>query len=222
MRQAPVLKRILLAGSLIGAAVALSACGYNRGDSSLKTPVVSTHGIHRDIYFGPDHQILPEQAEALHAFLAGLRLDYGTRVMMEDNPSEGAPLRRAAIAAIVAQHGTVLSDNTLPFRTGMPAGTARLWIERARVTPPACPDWSSNPSGNMNASTHTNYGCATNSNLARMVADPADLTKGRTYDGASGTDIAKDQDYWRQRVPTGFEKALEKASTTTSSGGGGN
>lgn len=226
MSLAPAIKSILLAGSLLGVAAALSGCGHNPGGSSLKTPAVTVQTVHHDIVFGPDHQILPEQVGALHAFLDRLELGYGTRVTLEDNGADGAPLRWAAVSAVLAEHGAALAQSAPPRRSGMPAGTARLWIERAQATLPVCPDWSDSPLGNMNASTHSNYGCAVNSNLAAMAADPGDLEQGRVYNGPSGADIARDQDYQRQRVPSGFNKPLEKASTTnsirTGGGGGGN
>jgi pilus assembly protein CpaD len=54
---------------------------------------------------------------------------------------------------------------------------------------PSCPDWSTTHENNYNAGNHSNHGCATNSNLAAMVADPEDLIRGREnkkLDGNSG------------------------------------
>lgn len=225
MTEAPAFKPLLLAGSLLAAAC-LSACGQNVGLSSLKTPTVATQLVYRDIAFGPDNRILPDHAEALQAFLAGMKPDYGTRLMLEDGSATGAAERRAAVAGIVAAHGGVLAANAPASASSLPEGTVRLWIERAQAVMPVCPDWSDPEFSNMNASSHSNYGCAVNSNLAAMVADPGDLSKGRAYDGPSGPDIAKDQATWRKRTPTGATLPLEKASTTnairTGGGGGGN
>lgn len=47
------------------------------------------------------------------------------------------------------------------------------------VTPPyPCPDWSSNTVRNYGNHVHSNYGCATNHNMALQVEDPRDLHRG--------------------------------------------
>ena len=51
---------------------------------------------------------------------------------------------------------------------------------------PNCPNWGSQGRDSA-ATTDTNYGCATNSNLAAMIDNPADLLHGRT-DPTTGTD----------------------------------
>lgn len=220
MSHASVLKRALLASSLLGAALALAACGDNSTVYSMKTPTVASQAVTRDVAFGPDQTLPPQDATALRAFLASLRLDYGARVTLDDPHPEGAAARRAAISAIVAESGGVLTNEAPPAGADMPAGTARLWIERAQAYPPACPDWSSNPSANMNASTHSNFGCSVNSNVAAMVADPRDLTNGRTYEDTGSADTSKTQDRWRKREPSGINKPLP--TTSMSGGGGGN
>ena len=48
---------------------------------------------------------------------------------------------------------------------------------------PGCPNWSSNSDTNLGNATSSNYGCAINSNLAAMVADPEHLIKGAESTG---------------------------------------
>jgi pilus assembly protein CpaD len=53
---------------------------------------------------------------------------------------------------------------------------------------PDCPDWSKNVDDNTANSTHSNFGCATQSNFGAMLVDPADLLrprKSRAPDGAT-------------------------------------
>ena len=211
---APFMQRVLLSGALLGIAVSLSACDPNRSASSVKTPVVSSQSLTRDIAFLPDGSIAPQDAASLQAFLTSMSLGAGDRLTLDDPHAEGAASRRAAVASIVTASGGRLSDSPPPAGTAMPQGTARLWIVRAQVTLPACPDWSGSPYGNMAAAVHSNYGCATNSNLAVMVANPNDLAEGQRYEGPSAADISKSHDHWQRRVPTGYEKELTKASTT--------
>src|SRR5690606_28670750 len=85
----------------------------------------------------------------------------------------------------------------------VPQGSLRVVITRASAYVPGCPDWSSKSSINFNNATSSNYGCATNSNLAAMVADPNDLIKGATnerYDPASATKPIRT---FREKAPTG-------------------
>lgn len=211
---APIFRKVLLSGALLGIAAGLAACDPNRSASSVKTPIVSSQALTRDIAFLADGSIAPQDAASLQAFLTSMSLGSGDRLMLDDPHAEGAAARRAAVGGIVAASGGQLTNSPPPAATAMPQGTARLWIVRTQVTLPACPDWSSSPYGNMNASTHSNYGCASNSNLAVMVANPNDLVDGQRYEGPSAADIAKSHDHWQRRVPTGYEKELTKASTT--------
>lgn len=214
MRLALLTERVFLSGALLGIAVSLSACDPNRSLSSVKAPVVSTQTITRDVAFSSDGSIVPQDAANLQAFLASMNLGSGDRLMLDDPHVQGAPARRAAVAILVARSGGQLSDMLPPVGSTMPPGTARLWIMRAQAVAPACPDWSSSPYGNMSGSTHSNYGCAVNSNFAAMVADPNDLIEGQRYEGPNAADISKSHDHWQRRVPTGYEKELTKASTT--------
>ena len=86
-------------------------------------------------------------------------------------------LRRLALARPLG----LLLDSAVPVTEGMVApGNLRVVITRASAYVPGCPDWSSKSSINMKNATSSNYGCALNSNLAAMVADPNDLIKGAT------------------------------------------
>jgi len=74
---------------------------------------------------------------------------------------------------------------------------------------PGCPDWSD---GDVNAGEGMahNFGCATQMNLAAMIADPQDLVHGKSGP-VSAEQIAKALKVWREQVPTGAG-ALEKVS----------
>ena len=60
-----------------------------------------------------------------------------------------------------------------------------LRIERAVATAPACPDWSKPPI-DYSGQVASNFGCANATNLANMVADPADLLRGNPNARAEG------------------------------------
>lgn len=59
-------------------------------------------------------------------------------------------------------------------------------LERYVVTPPACPDWSRESGLDYANRPHTNHGCAMETNLGLMIADPRDLVRGRTLGPADG------------------------------------
>jgi pilus biogenesis lipoprotein CpaD len=66
---------------------------------------------------------------------------------------------------------------------------------------PNCPDWSDNrASGHEGQS--ANYGCATATNLAAMIADPADLLRGRSADASSGELASRALKAWREIEPS--------------------
>jgi pilus assembly protein CpaD len=44
--------------------------------------------------------------------------------------------------------------------------------------PPSCPDWSMPEANNFTNEPSSNFGCATEANLATMIANPADLVRG--------------------------------------------
>lgn len=64
-------------------------------------------------------------------------------------------------------------------------------LERYLVTPPACPDWSRKTGIDYANKPHTNFGCATETNLGLMIADPRDLVRGRKLDPADGVHQAE-------------------------------
>jgi pilus assembly protein CpaD len=69
---------------------------------------------------------------------------------------------------------------------------------------PGCPDFSRVRSPEFESNTSSNQGCAINSNIAAMVANPGDLVRGQV--GHPITDQATSNraiDAYRKAVPTG-------------------
>lgn len=61
----------------------------------------------------------------------------------------------------------------------VPANRAIVQTGRYLVSSPPCPNWSKPSAGDFTNMHASNFGCATVTNLARMVASPADLAEGR-------------------------------------------
>ena len=117
------------------------------------------------------------------------------------------------MAALAARHGLLVSDDA-PVTAGTIApGAARVVVSRSTATVPGCPDWSTKSDTNLNNATYSNYGCATNSNMAAMVADPEHLLHGATGTGETVVmSSSKAISSYREQKPTG-EKGLKQNST---------
>jgi pilus assembly protein CpaD len=66
-----------------------------------------------------------------------------------------------------------------------------LVLERHLVELPPCPDWSRESGADYANLPGSNFGCATQTNLGLMVANPRDLVRGRKLAPASGIHAAE-------------------------------
>ncbi|MGH6898572.1 MAG: CpaD family pilus assembly lipoprotein [Geminicoccaceae bacterium] len=64
-------------------------------------------------------------------------------------------------------------------------------LERYLVTLPACPDWSRESGTDFDNLPLSNLGCATQTNLGLMIAEPKDLVRGRPLGPADGIQQAE-------------------------------
>ena len=64
-------------------------------------------------------------------------------------------------------------------------GTVRVVVTRSSASVPGCPDWSAKSDSTLGNATSSNYGCATNANMAAMIADPEHLLKGASGQGVT-------------------------------------
>ena len=209
------------AGRLAGAAIALAlgltlaGCGgmaSNRSLSSIHQPVVERTNYTFDVFTGPGGLSFPEQRR-LSGWFEAMDLRYGDRIAVDDPLMNEST--RSAVEALAARHGLLLSDEA-PVTPGyINAGSARIIVTRSMATVPGCPDWSAKSDFNFNNASSSNYGCATNSNIAAMVANPEHLLKG---DSGRGDTVVmsstKAIDSYRAAQPTG-----EKGLTETETGG---
>lgn len=203
----------------IGAAVALSlglalaGCGgipTNRSLESIRQPVVERTNYTLDVAAGAGGLSYPEQSR-LAGWFEAMDLRYGDRISIDD-PLDSAATR-SAVDAIAARFGLLVSDKAPTTEGYVNAGTARIVVTRSTAHVPGCPDWSKNSHFNPNNATSSNYGCAVNSNLASMVANPEHLIKGEK--GQSDTLIMSSNkaiDSYREQTPTG-EKGLKVQTT---------
>jgi hypothetical protein len=89
------------------------------------------------------------------------------------------------------------------------------------AVPPVCPDWVAPEANTFTNEPSSNFGCATEANLAHMVANPLDLARGSGKQAADGNLASLRVRQYRTGT---ISKTLEQKSSSSSGGGssGGN
>lgn len=212
--------RSLSTSTLIALSLGLAGCGggstgFNQGLETVHQPVVSRTDYVIDVSGGGSGLAAGER-ERLAGWFASMRLGYGDRVSVDDSGDPyGSSGARAAIAALASQYGLLLAD-TAPVTAGeVPQGAVRVVVSRTKAEVPGCPDWGRG-STEIASSNMSNYGCASSTNLAAMVANPEDLIQGRDPVGANDASTSgRAIKQYRERKPTGDG---DLKSETTSKG----
>lgn len=186
----------LAAASIPGAARAREP--HNRTLYSWNQPVVERADYVLDVA-APSGNVSSIERARLRAWFTSLDLGYGDRVFVEE--PYGPAGATADVARVAAEFGLLLSPGA-PLTEGRAAnGSVRVIVRRSTASVPGCPNWNASDSVN---STSSNFGCATNSNLAAMIADPSDLVLGQTRSGtADPTQTNKAIKIYRETPPTG-------------------
>lgn len=204
-----------IAGTALTASLALAVAGCggiatNGSLDSIHQPVVQRTNYTFDVGTGPGGLSYPEQRR-LGEWFETLSLRYGDRVSIDDPVQSDAT--RSSIQAVANRYGLVLADGAPVTPGHIAPGTARIVLTRASASVKGCPDWTSNSDNNFNNGTSTNHGCAVNSNLAAMVANPEHLIKGA--EGSGETVVMSSNkaiDLYRATQPTGA-KGLTQQNT---------
>lgn len=165
--------------AIAGPALLLSGCTGtpNRGLESVHQPVVSRS----DYVFDANTEngrLAPGELQRLAGWMSTLRLTYGDTIAIDD-PANVASGARDEVGALVARGGLFLSDQAPIVAAAITPGTVRIIVSRMTASVPGCPDFSRDNKPNFNNHTSSNQGCAVNSNIASMVARPADLVLGQ-------------------------------------------
>jgi len=205
--------RVLITGSVVGTALMLaSGCAEVRYDSldgvpDTKEPVVKLVQYAHDVHFA-NSEPRPSsiENERLETFLKAVEVGYGDRIYVvagsvaRENTIAArlSDQRRSAVVDVIARHGIkpVAIQGDLGHEAA-PAGTVKVVVRRHVVTLPGCPDWTGGP-GTYTNTPSRNWGCATATNLGRMVADPRDLAVGRDPGDADGEYMATSIERYRK------------------------
>ena len=201
--------RPLIGGALaLSIGLALSGCGGIATNRSMyptaeHMPVVEKVNYTLDVSTGGSGLAYGEQRR-LGDWFETMGVKYGDKVFLDDPTHD--PSTRSAVEALASRYGATLGEEAPVTEGYIRAGAARVVIARSKASVKGCPDWSSRNDFNPNNGTSSNYGCAVNTNLAAMVADPEDLLRGADTQGNTVVmSSSKAIDSYRKQAPTGSE-----------------
>lgn len=187
-------------------AALLAGCGHtpndvpSRGMAAVNVPVVTRADYVFDAN-APGGSLDPAEAARLNGWFEGLALGYGDTIFVDGPYAEAA---RDDVARVAARYGMLVNAGAPVTAGQLPDGTVRVIVSRNRASVPGCPNWSGVGDPNYQNRSSPNFGCAVNSNIAAMIADPQDLVYGREGSGVvDPRTVNKTVDAYRAAVPSG-------------------
>lgn len=212
--------RFKSSAALAALAVFTTACGP---ETNRLTPVSnpSVYSVNQPVVQRTDYVLdvsstgsgIPaSEQQRLAGWFETLQLGYGDRVSIDEAAGYADPTTRQQIAEVAADYGLLLTQGAPVTAGRVQPGSVRVIVSRSTASVPGCPIWEDELVGAPER-TSTNYGCATNSNLAAMIADPNDLVLGQTG-SSQGNSTAGNKaiKLYRDTLPTG-SKGLEQNVT---------
>jgi pilus assembly protein CpaD len=155
------------------------------------------------------------ELQRLDAWFTSIGASYGDRIALDEPQGYESAGVRGDVAGVAARYGLLLADGAPVLNGAVPPGMVRVIASRATASVPSCPEWTEDPI-DSSSNTSSNFGCATNSNLAALIANPDDLIVGQDGSGRDSAGVAgRAIRVYRDRTPTGTQPLQ---STTTSRG----
>ncbi|GGE78735.1 CpaD family pilus assembly protein [Sphingomonas prati] len=212
MRPIRPLITAVMAGGLLLTGCGPAARSVTRGMESINQPLVARQDYALDVRTGYDG-LADGEDRRLTGWFDALKIGYGDRITV-DNGARGGRLAQDAVARVTAHYGLLVGE-TPPVTEGAVAdGMVRVIVSRSTAFVPNCPNWSRASQAYDDGSTDRNFGCATNSNLAAMIADPQDLITGRKGPAARSTTAnTRALKAYNDLVPTGAGGTIKTEST---------
>ncbi len=143
-----------------------------------------------------------QEDAALSAFLNMNSVTYADRISLEAADAASMNKSKTAIDAVLSRVGLTVSNTTLT--SGFKPGEVRVVVTHSSVVMPECGHFERAASPNWQNQTSSNFGCATRSNLAAMVANPADLVIGTPLGSPNAALVAKPVETWNSLGQTGI------------------
>lgn len=158
------------------------------------------------------------ELDRLAAWFRSIDARYGDRITIDQPRGYASAAAHGDVGRVASDFGLLLAEQSAPVTQGEIApGTIRIVASRASASVRSCPAYT-NPGIDSPVRTDSNYGCATNSNLAAMVANPDDLVHGQAANGSESAQVAgRAVGSYRTRAPTGAQP-LPSVSTRNSGG----
>jgi pilus assembly protein CpaD len=183
-----------------GQAVAANSDRPAKGLASVNVPIVTRANYAIDL-FAPEGSLSPSEAVRLDGWFRSMDLGYGDTIYVDSATGEGS---RGDVARVAGRYGLLVALGA-PMTAGpVPQNMIRIIVSRTKAVVPNCPNWSKAPTPNYDDTSTSNFGCAVNSNLAAMIADPQDLVYGREGSGVTdATTSTKAVDQYRKAALTG-------------------
>lgn len=174
----------------------------DRGVASVNEPVLSRATFVLDLV-APGGTLPPQEVARLDGWFSGLALGYGDSIYVDGPYAETA---RAQVAEVAGKYGMLVLP-AAPVTAGAVApDSVRVVVSRTRAEVAGCPNWRNPSEPDYLNRTMSNFGCAVNSNMAAMVANPEDLFHGRSGSGVGDSLTAtKAVEFYRKAQPTGTQ-----------------
>lgn len=212
------LKRACTAAIAISLSIGLGACSSitdgpeNHTLYSVKQPVIERNTFTMDFASSASGLSIPEQ-QRLADWFETLDIGYGDRIAIDD--AVNSPAVAEDVAALAARHGLLLSEGVPVTEGFIDPGNIRVVVTRSHAYVPGCPDWSDQFGTKLGNATSDGFGCAVNSNLAAMIADPEHLLEGASGSGETVVMTSNRAiETYRDREPSGAGGNLPEVSST--------
>jgi len=189
---------------LLAAMPPATARQIERGVEPAHQPVVQRTDFVFDVAPDGSGGLGSDERARLVAWFDALGLRYGDRVAFAEAPGGAAQGLRDGVEAVVGRYGLLIAE-VAPVTAGeSSSGALRVVVSRSVASVPGCPSWNDRAEADFTGGLSDNYGCAINTNLAAMVADPQDLVHGRegALDPTNGVSARAIKTY-REKQPTG-------------------
>ncbi len=219
------MRDISIVGQAAMALLLLSACAPDEipdyAPWQPKTSTIHPTTVAHDLHFARGAiEIGESQKRSLAAFLSADpgRSPQVTLISTHAATDRLTARREAAVSDTLSRMGIDRSAISVKADPTAPRDGLRVSVKRYVIAMPNCPDWS-HPEGNGSDNRPTsNFGCATETNLAGMVANPADLVAGSTRTAGDGELAALRVRQYRAGALT---KSLQTTASSSSGGSAG-
>ena len=197
-------KRAAATAIALSLGLALSACGDTPNNTSLysvKQPVVERSNYTLDLASNASGLSVPEMAR-LSDWFETIGLAYGDRIAIDDPMASPAVVED--VAAVASRYGLLVSQGAPVTEGYVDPGNVRVVVTRSMAHVPGCPDWSDKGMTTLGNETSDGFGCAINSNMAAMIANPEHLLEGEVGTGETIVmSSTKAIESYRNQTPTG-------------------